>query len=128
MCADQIMKRVACSSQYGLTIALSVVQAIQKMNPSRTGSRNTHAQASRELRISYRGKRGGLFVPHLDKAYLLGVCPKSFENSIYAIARKSKNNLDVPTDQSLYKKVCNCAISHSLSHVISKQCMSASNV
>ena len=103
--ANQIAMLQTCNRQHRRVVHLCVVEAVQKMNASRTGSGNTHAEPAGELRVGAGHKSGGLFMPHMNESYPLLLLAESLEDSIDAIARQTEYGVNAPGEQAFYEYV-----------------------
>ncbi len=99
--ADQIVEGMAGDGKYGLPVALRIVEAVEQVNAAGAGCGETDPQTAGIFRVAAGGEGRGLFVPYLDEADLLLVCPQGLENSVYAVAGKPKYRIDAPFDQAL---------------------------
>ena len=69
--ADQIVELQAGDRQHRRPIHLGVVEAIQEVNASRPGGRQTYPEFARVLGIAAGHEGGCFFVPHVDEANLV---------------------------------------------------------
>ena len=96
--ADHIVEGMAGNREYRLTIALGVIQAIQKVNTSRSRGGNADSQAAGVLGITAGCKRRRLFMTDLDEFQFFRMGPECLKHSIDPISRKTKNDFYTPID------------------------------
>jgi len=80
--------------QYRGAIHLCIVEAVQKMNASRSGSRYTYSQSAGELRLGTGHEGGRFFVPHMNEPYPILLRSQNLENSVDPVARQAKYGIN----------------------------------
>src|SRR5947209_1168275 len=84
------------------------------MYAARTRSGKATTKATCVFSISAGHECCGLFVPDLYEAHALLSCAQSFHDSVDAVAGKTENSVNTPTDNSLDEHV-GCCLCHSFS-------------
>ena len=82
----------------GCAVLLGVVQPVQQVDAARARRRQAHAEPPGELGVAARHKRGGFFVPHMNKTDLVLVGAQRFHDAVDAVAGNPKM---VSTPQSM---------------------------
>ena len=85
-----------------LMIELRVIEAIEKVNRSGTGSGHAHSDFSRELRVRARHERGHFFVAHLDEFDLAVDTIQRAENAIDAVTGITVDAVHAPINKALH--------------------------
>ena len=67
MCADEIVKGVPGNRQDRLSVEFRVVQAVEQVNATGSGRRQTDAQPPSKFRIATGRERGRFLMSHLNQ-------------------------------------------------------------
>jgi hypothetical protein len=84
--------------QHWSVIHLCIVEAVQEMNASRPGGRNTHAEPPGEVGISTGHESGRLFMPDMNEPYPILLLPKGLQDPIDAIAWQTEYGVNAPRE------------------------------
>jgi hypothetical protein len=101
MGADQVVESMPGDREDGLPVALGVIKAIQQMDASGAGRRETHAEPARVLRISAGCECSRLLVTDLNEADLVLRFAQGLEYSVYAIAGEPEDGIDPPINKTV---------------------------
>src|SRR5581483_3601370 len=88
-------------SEHRLSIHVRVIEPIQKMNSSRTGSCNADAEPARKFRVAARHESGGFFMPDLYELDLVHLLSKRLNHAVDAVAWYSENRVHAPLHECL---------------------------
>src|SRR6476660_6371297 len=99
MGANQVMELEASNRQHRLMIELRVIEAVEEMNPTRTGSCEANSEPAGKLGVGTCHECGCLFVTYLDKTDLVLTLAQRFYYSVDSVSGQAKNDLNTPVDQ-----------------------------
>ncbi len=88
-----------------LVVGFGVVEAVQKMNGTRAGSRQAHADFSGELRVRARHERRKLLVTRLHETNAVSTAAKRAHDAVDAVTRISVDALHAPLRKTLQEKI-----------------------
>ncbi len=109
MCIDEIMKVVTGDREHRLSVQFGIIEAIQKMNAARPGSRNAGAESAGVLGISTGHERGGFFVAHVNEANFFFLLAQRFHDAVDAVAGKAEYNVHTPISNGIdqdFRRIC----------------------
>ena len=95
-CTDKIVKLQARDCQNWLVVEFGIVETVQKMYSSRTGSSEADTKPACDLRVPASHKCRGFLMSNLDETNLLFVGAEGFHNAVDSVPRKTEDDFYAP--------------------------------
>ena len=99
------MKMVAGDGENRLPVQLRVIQPVQKMDPSRPGRGQAHAQLACIFRVSACHECSRFLMSDLDETDFVFALPERLHNSVNAVPRQTEDDLDAPVPNRIEQDV-----------------------
>jgi hypothetical protein len=102
---DHVVVVVAGDGQHRLPVQLGVVEAVEEVQPARTGGGQADPQAPRPAGVPGGHEGGGLFVADLDEADLVLAPAQGLHDPVDPVSGEAEDHLDAPFPEPLYHHV-----------------------
>src|SRR5207248_3356896 len=93
---DQVMERHPGDGEHWLAVQLGVIQAVQQMDATRSGSGQADSQLPRVLGVGAGHESSRLLMPDVDEADLVLTGPQRLHDSVDAVPREAEDDLYPP--------------------------------
>jgi hypothetical protein len=105
---DEVVVLKPRDRQHWLSIQFRVIKTVQQMNAARTGSGEAHPELSSVFRLGARHECGSFFVANLNEPNLIRALSKRLHNSVDAVNRQSKHDLDARIVDRVDENISGC--------------------